>query len=178
MRGPIFLTGFMATGKTKIGRLLAGLLGWSFMDTDIMVIERAGKSIPEIFAADGEAAFRSLEHACVLDASKVSESVVALGGGAIIEDGNRQAIASSGGTLVCLQADVDTIVERVSRKDNRPLLAGLNPQQRRVKIERLLAERAPHYAKADVTFESSDVHDASVAARRLLTQLEERSCSA
>ena len=178
MRGPIFLSGFMATGKTNIGRLLAGLLGWSFMDTDVMVIERAGKSIPEIFATDGEAAFRAFEHTCVLDASKISDSVVALGGGAIMEDGNRRAIASSGGTLVCLEADIDTIVERVSRKDNRPLLAGLNPQQRRAKIERLLAERAPHYAKADVTFQSSDGHDAIVAARRLLTQLEKRSCTA
>ena len=94
MRGPIFLTGFMATGKTNIGRLLAGLLGWSFMDTDVMVIERAGKSIPEIFATDGEAAFRAFEHTCVLDASKISDSVVALGGGAIMEDGNRRAILS------------------------------------------------------------------------------------
>lgn len=172
MKGPIFLTGFMATGKTKIGRLLSRLLGWAFMDTDAMVVERAGKSISEVFSADGEAAFRELEHACVLEACGVSDSVVALGGGAILEESNRMAIGASGGILVCLQADVDTIVERVSRKDNRPLLAGLSREQKRAKIEFMLAERAPHYATADVTFQSSENRDASLAARRLLAQLE------
>ncbi len=178
MKGPIFLTGFMATGKTKIGRLLAGLLGWSFMDTDAMVVERAGKSISEIFSADGEAAFRALEHASLLEACGVPHSVVALGGGAIMEEGNRKAIGASGGTLVCLQADVDTIVERVSRKDNRPLLAGLSRAQKRAKIELMLAERAPHYAAADVTFRSWENRDAIVAARRLLAQLESHECTA
>jgi len=178
MKGPILLTGFMATGKTKIGRLLSGLLGWSFMDTDAMVVERAGKSICEVFSADGEAAFRGLEHACVLEACGVADSVVALGGGAILEEGNRKAIGASGGILVCLQADVDTIVERVSRKDNRPLLAGLRREQKRAKIELMLAERAPYYDAADVTFRSSENRDASVAARRLLTQLESHECTA
>ncbi len=172
MKGPIFLTGFMATGKSKIGRLLAGLLDWSFMDTDTMVIEQAGKSISEIFSSDGEAAFRAFEHASVLEACSVSCSVVALGGGAILEEGNRKVIADSGGILVCLQADVDTIVERVSRKDNRPLLAGLSHEKKRAKIELMLAERAPHYATAAVTFRSSENRDATSAARRLLVQLE------
>ena len=77
-----------------------------------------------------------------------------------------------------MQADVDTIVERVSRKDNRPLLAGLSREQKRAKIELMLAERAPYYDAADVTFRSSESRDASVAARRLLTQLESHECTA
>ena len=175
--GPIFLTGFMATGKSRIGRLLAELLDWPFMDTDEMIVASAKKNIPEIFSTEGEAAFREREHACVVAACGRTRAVVALGGGAITHEANREAIRAGGGTLVCLQADVETILERVSRKDNRPLLAGLDRQQKREKIERMLADRAPHYAAADVTFHSSDHRDAREAAARLLAQLEKRPCT-
>jgi len=179
MKSPIFLTGFMATGKTKIGRLLAGLLGWTFVDTDAMIVDRAGKSVSEIFSADGETAFRELEHTVVLETCAAPRTVVSLGGGAILQDGNRQAISDSEGLLVCLQADLETILERVSRKDNRPLLAGLSDDQKREKIERMLAERAPHYACADMTFATSNHLDAKTAAQRLLAQLESHStCTA
>jgi shikimate kinase/3-dehydroquinate synthase len=178
LKGPIFLTGFMATGKTKIGRLLAGLLDWTFIDTDASIVERANKSISDIFSTDGESTFRALEHAALLEACSDSRTVVALGGGAILEEGNRQAIKTCAGTLVCLEADVDTILERVSRKDNRPLLAGLSDEQKRQKIENMLADRAPYYATAHITFRSDDNDDAKKAAHRLLVQLENHACTA
>ena len=177
MTGPIFLTGFMATGKSKLGRLLGELLDWPFVDTDEMIVARARKSISEIFATEGEAAFRELEHTCVVDAGRRRHAVVALGGGAVTQERNREAIRDAGGTLVCLQADVETILERVSRRDNRPLLAGLDRQQKREKIEQMLAERAPYYAAADVRFESTDSRDPRSAAAGLLRQLEQRSCN-
>ena len=154
VNGPVFLTGFMATGKTKVGRLLARRMGGRFIDTDDMVEERAGMTIAGIFSEKGEAWFRDLEHACVVEVASRGDVVVALGGGAITEERNRDAIRESPGLLVCLQADLDTILERVSRKETRPLLAGLNTEQKREKIERMLKERTPFYASADMTVKS------------------------
>lgn len=152
---PVFLTGFMATGKSRIGRLLAARLSRRFFDTDEMIEARAGKAVPAIFEEDGEEAFRRLESECVA-AAAATDAVVALGGGAITRSANREAIRAAGGVLICLQADVETILQRVSRKEDRPLLAGLTPAQQRAKIEAMLAERAPYYAQADVTVSSCE----------------------
>lgn len=151
---PVFLTGFMATGKTKVGRLLARRMGRRFIDTDDMVEERAGMTIAGIFSEKGEAWFRDLEHACVVEVASRGDVVVALGGGAITQERNRDAIRESPGLLVCLQADLDTILERVNRKETRPLLAGLNREQKREKIERMLEERTPFYASANLAVKS------------------------
>ena len=155
MNGPVFLTGFMATGKTKVGRLLARRMGRWFIDTDDMVEERAGMTVAGIFSQKGESWFRDLEHACLVEVASRDDVVVALGGGAITQERNRDAIRESPGLLVCLEADLDTILERVSRKETRPLLAGLNTEQKRKKIERMLTERAPFYASANMTVQSS-----------------------
>ncbi|MDA0708826.1 MAG: hypothetical protein O3B73_01290, partial [bacterium] len=80
---PIFLTGFMATGKSKVGLILAGQMGRMFVDTDEMVVVSAGKSIPSIFEEDGEGAFRQWEHEAILGASRMENVMVSLGGGAI-----------------------------------------------------------------------------------------------
>ena len=121
VNGPVFLTGFMATGKTKVGRLLARRMGRRFIDTDDMVEERAGMTIAEdLLRKKGRAWFRDLEHACVVEVASRGDVVVALGGGAITQDRNRDAIRESPGLLVCLQADLETILERVSRKETRP----------------------------------------------------------
>lgn len=152
---PIYLTGFMATGKTHVGRLLARHLQRDFIDTDDMISERAGKPIPEIFSEDGEEAFRQWERDCVEDAAYRGHVVVALGGGAITQPENLETIRRAGALLVCLSADVETILERVCRRDDRPILAGLSREEKREKIEAILTERAPFYAHADVTLAST-----------------------
>lgn len=171
--GPIFLTGFMATGKSRVGKAVAGRLRRRFVDTDSLIEERAGKPIAQIFADEGEAAFRDLEHECVRQAAGQAPSVVALGGGAIAHERNCAAIREAGGVLVCLEADVDTILERVCRRETRPLLAGLSRAEKRQEIGRLLAERAPHYAKADFAVSSSEEATVQQTAARLIDALEE-----
>ena len=97
MKGPVFLTGFMGTGKTKIGRLLAQLLGRVFVDTDHLIEERAGQSIPQLFATHGEAQFRQLEHQCLAEAAARPGAVIALGGGAIAQERNWELLGRAGG---------------------------------------------------------------------------------
>ena len=173
MKGPVFLTGFMGTGKTKIGRLLAQRLGRVFVDTDHLIEERAGQSIPQIFATQGEAQFRQLEYQCLAEAATRPEAVIALGGGAIAQERNWELLGRAQGVVVCLQASVDTILERVGRKEDRPLLAGLSAQEKRAKIEQLLAERAPFYNRADIQFHTSDEVDPETTAGRLAQTLEQ-----
>ena len=174
VNGPVFLTGFMATGKTKVGRLLARRMGRRFIDTDDMVEERAGMTVAGIFSQKGESWFRDLEHACLVEVASRDDVVVALGGGAITQERNRDAIRESPGVLICLQADLDTILERVSRKETRPLLAGLNTEQKRKKIEDMLAERAPFYASANRTVRSSGERTPEETAEEIHRSLERR----
>ncbi|MEC8993893.1 MAG: shikimate kinase [Candidatus Latescibacterota bacterium] len=171
---PIFLTGFMATGKTHVGRLLARHLQRDFVDTDDMISERAGKAIPEIFSQDGEYAFRQWERDCVEDAAYRGHVVVALGGGAIAQPENLKTIRQAGALLVCLSADVETILERVTRRNDRPLLAGLSREEKRAKIESILEERAPFYAQADVTLASTSDSRPETMVQELLELMAER----
>lgn len=151
----MFLTGFMATGKSQVGRLLADRMGCTFVDTDAMIEKRVGSAISDIFATRGEDVFRDLEHECVSEVARRCDVVVALGGGALMEERNRDAICSGGGTLVCLDADPDTILKRVGRNQTRPLLAGLSPDEMRDKVMRMLRERAPFYEAADLMVKST-----------------------
>jgi shikimate kinase len=168
---PVFLTGFMGVGKSKIGMILARRIGRFFFDTDQMVELRAGKSISAIFADEGEQYFRDLEHECVLQTSGRSDVIVALGGGAITWERNVEAIRQSG-VLVCLQADVDTIFARVNRRDDRPLLSGLGPEEKRAKIERMLRERAPYYDQAHIKLTTSEEQVPEETALYLIELLE------
>lgn len=146
---PIFLTGFMATGKSKVGPILADGLGRVFVDTDEMIVETAGKSIPEIFEQDGEPVFRQLEHEAVKRASEMKNVIISLGGGAITQARNWDVIRQTG-VCLCFLASLETIFERVSRKRHeRPLLAGLDDDGLRDKITTMLKERDPFYKKAD-----------------------------
>ena len=169
--GPIFLTGFMGVGKTRVGRILAQQLGRCFLDTDRMIEQRAGKTIAEIFADEGEAYFRQLERDCVLETCQRSDAIVALGGGAITRADNVAAVRCAG-ILVCLKADVDTIFARVRRRSNRPLLAGLDPQAQRAKIESLLRERAPYYDQAHIELYTTQAQTPEDTAGQLLALLE------
>ena len=140
----IILTGFMGTGKTAVGREVAARLGRPFVDLDDLIVQRAGKSIPEIFAQDGEPAFRALEAAICGEMAAPAGLVIATGGGAVVNPANREALAA-GGTVICLEADLDTILQRVGRGDDRPMLAG---PDRVARIRELLAARARGLCRA------------------------------
>ena len=169
--GPIFLAGFMGVGKTRVGRILARELGRCFLDTDRIIEQRAGKTIAEIFADEGEAHFRQLERDCVLETCQRPDAVVALGGGAVTRADNVEAVRRAG-VLVCLKADVDTIFARVRHRSNRPLLAGLDPQAQRAKIESLLRERTPYYDQAHVELYTTQTQTPEDTAGQLLDLLE------
>jgi shikimate kinase len=168
---PIFMTGFMGVGKTKIGQRLAHNLERRFLDTDEMIEARAGKPISAIFADEGEDHFRQLEHECVAEAASMENAVISLGGGAIAQQRNLDLVHRSG-VLVCIEADVETILHRVSRRDDRPLLSGLNRDEKREKIETMLAQRAQFYDQADVKVQSTDERSPEATALILLESLE------
>jgi len=170
---PIFLTGFMATGKTKVGHILAGWLQRDFVDTDELLIEAVGKTIPEIFEQDGEPAFRQFEHEAVIKASQMGPVIVSLGGGAITYERNWEVIRKNS-VCLCFRASVDTIFERVSlKRDERPLLAGLDDGALRDKIEGMLAEREPFYARADAFATSSEDRTPEDTAKMALMALQD-----
>ena len=139
----IVLTGFMGTGKTAVGRRLAKILHREFVDMDDLIEEHAGISIVEIFARQGEAAFRQLEHEVCLDVARRTGLVVATGGGTVVNQVSRQALQESG-FLICLTAAPEEILNRIGADSNRPMLA-TDTGTRQERIKMLLEERARHY---------------------------------
>jgi shikimate kinase/3-dehydroquinate synthase len=139
----LILTGFMGTGKTTVGREVARRLGRPFVDMDGEIVAHAGKSIPRIFAEEGEAAFRQMEAALCEELSKRQGLVIATGGGALIDPTNRERMTESG-TVVCLTCDAEQILQRVNQTGNpdRPLLKVADP---RAEIEHLLRVRRTAY---------------------------------
>ena len=166
---PITLVGLMGVGKTTIGRRLAARLGRTFVDADAEVEAAAGRTVAEIFADFGEAAFRDGERKVIGRLlAEPRPIVLALGGGAFMHADTR-AIIKARAVSVWLRADVETLFERVMRKPGqRPLLETDDP---RAVLERLHAERAPVYALADITVDSDAAsHDTTV--QRLVEALE------
>ena len=162
--GPnIILTGFMGTGKTAVGREVAARLGRPFVDLDDLIVARAGKPIPRIFAEDGEPVFRSLEAEICRQMATPAGLVIATGGGAVLNPANRTALAA-GGTLICLEADVATILARLAGTDNRPLLT---TPDRQARIVELLAQRAAAYASVPHHLDTSRLSIAAAAERVL-----------
>ncbi len=140
------LIGFMGTGKSCTGRMVAHLLHFDFLDTDQLIESRAGKTIGEIFRDQGEPAFRALERQVVGEVATVNKTVIATGGGLPLNPDNLASLKQHA-LVVCLWASPETIYERVRAHFHRPLLNEADPQ---AKIRRLLAEREPHYREADV----------------------------
>ncbi len=153
--GTIYFTGFMASGKSRVGEALARSLGWQFVDTDHYIEEKSGKGIPQIFAEEGEPAFRQMEIAAVEELSARQFHVISLGGGSLTQARIAQVVRETG-ILIRLNASVEVLSERISRKSNRPLMAGLDEEGRKAKIRSLLAEREKFYALADFAVESSE----------------------
>jgi shikimate kinase len=142
---PVFLIGYRGTGKSTVARHLADRLGYDAVDADEEIERRAGKSIAAIFAEDGEAAFRDLESQLVDELARRRRTVIALGGGAVLRDTNRNAIRGAG-PVIWLTAPVDAIVERLAAD---PATAGRRPNLTktggRQEVEAVLAERTPIY---------------------------------
>ena len=140
----LYLVGFMGTGKSAVGRSVAQRLGYEFIDSDHEIERIEGRSIPEIFENDGEAAFRKMERTFVESGHAASRKVVSCGGGLVVQPGMLELVKSKG-PVVCLLASPETIFERTSKSGNRPLLKSGDPLTR---IRELLAEREPMYRKA------------------------------
>jgi shikimate kinase len=140
------LIGFMGTGKSSVGRLVADLLRFTFLDTDDVISARAGKSISEIFQQQGEAAFRDWERKIVEELTRRSKTVIATGGGLPASEINLASLKTHS-VVVCLWASPDKIWERVRGQSHRPMLNEADPPAR---IRQLLAEREPFYRRADV----------------------------
>ena len=156
---PIVLTGMMGAGKTVTGRRLAAHLGLAFVDSDHEIESAAGMTIADIFARHGEPFFRDRENRVVERLIGGGPRVVATGGGAFIHPATRAAI-KAGSLSVWIRADFDVLMRRVRRRANRPLLRTPDPEGT---LKRLMAERYPVYAEADLTVESRDgSHDAMV----------------
>lgn len=147
----VVLTGFMGTGKTSTGKLLAYRLGKSFVDIDKQIEKKMGMSIPDIFSQHGEAYFRAAEHEVVAKVAGYKNAVIATGGGVVLNARNMECLRQKG-IVICLTATPDVILERTGRRPTRPLLQCANPRQI---IVDLLAKRKPLYDQADFQIDSS-----------------------
>ena len=148
----LYLIGFMAVGKSHLGRLVADSLGFKFFDTDQIIEEQSGRTILEIFESEGESEFRSMEKALITSGLPDTASVISCGGGLPIPEGMMDLLKSKG-VVLALFASVDSILERTARNSNRPLLQVCNPED---KIRNLLDERTPVYLDADVSISTDE----------------------
>ena len=148
---PIVLVGLMGAGKSTIGRRLATALGLNFIDSDNEIVEAAGCSIADIFESYGEAIFRDLEQRVLLRLLGSEPCVIATGGGAFIQPAIRTAIKEKS-ISIWLKADLEVLLDRVSRRDTRPLL---KTGDKSVILSKLMEERYPIYAEADITIDSN-----------------------
>lgn len=145
----IILTGYMGCGKSTVGRRLSYAQRRPFLDTDKLIERRTGMTISQLFETKGEEYFREMETDCIKGLlEERGEYIIAVGGGLPLREENRRLLKKLG-IVIYLQADWETIFERVKRDTSRPLLAGPDPQG---KIKRMMAERAPLYEQAaDIT---------------------------
>lgn len=147
----VFLTGFMGTGKSSVGKILAERLGCQFIDLDALIVAEAGISIKEIFAAQGESYFRALEADMVRRLVSEKGAVISTGGGVVIDPENRRWMREHG-VVVNLTATAHAIRERLAADNERPLLQNDNSLE---KIVSMLAEREPFYRDADIRIDTT-----------------------
>lgn len=157
----IYLVGPMGSGKSAVGRRLATLLDLKFVDSDAEIERRTGVDIRYIFEKEGEARFREREREVIAELTALEDVVLATGGGAVLDPRNRERLKSTG-TVVYLQASVDTQLDRTRRGRNRPLLLAGEPRET---LERLIAIRRPLYEEiADITIDTTGRQVRAVAA--------------
>jgi shikimate kinase len=158
----------MATGKTSVGKRLAAMMHYRFLDLDAVIEEEAGTSIPQIFSSQGEPAFRTLESRMVERVAEKTGYVIATGGGTIVNPLNLEKLKRSG-VIITLTADIPTILLRAGAGDDRPMLQGGDRVKR---IQTLMGLRAPAYAQADMIVDTSALSVEEVA-RLILHRLQE-----
>jgi len=154
VRRLIYLTGFMGSGKSTIGPILANTLGYHFVDIDRQIETEKGKSVTSIFKEDGEEAFRAVERTVLLRISETDRIVVSLGGGTVALEENFRLVRSSG-VIVYLQLSVEEAVRRMKHKTDRPMLRDgegntLPEKVLEQRIRELLAAREGYYKRADI----------------------------
>jgi shikimate kinase len=155
----ITLVGFMGTGKTTVGRILAERLGYTFLDVDHEVEMEQGVTIAHIFSELGEAYFRMLERDKIKELCRKERLVISAGGGAVLDTRNVDDLRLSG-PVVCLTAKPEEILKRVGGTDTRPLLQVPDPM---AKVVEMLEAREPFYARADCTIDTSGLSPQDVA---------------
>jgi shikimate kinase len=168
----VFLIGFMAAGKTTVGRLLADRLGWRFVDVDEEIVRRSGETVPEIFRLHGEAVFRALEARLTAELRSLDRAVIAPGGGWVTTPSALDDLPD-GTVVVWLRVSAEEAIRRVGPAADRPLLAGADPLAR---ARSLIAERESLYRRADLTIDVDGRSPAAIAAEiaaRLATRTNE-----
>jgi len=159
------LIGFMGTGKTSVGKIVADQLHFEFLDTDELIHQRTGRTIADIFARDGEPAFRQMERQVVEELSTRKRTVISTGGGLPTNPENL-ALLKRHALVICLWSSPEKIWERVGHQSHRPLLHDPNPQQ---KIKDLLTLREPFYKQADVLV-NTDIRSLREVATQVVLQ--------
>ncbi|MDD2337159.1 MAG: shikimate kinase [Geobacteraceae bacterium] len=167
MRQNVILTGFMGTGKSTVGRLLATRLKFAFRDLDSLIIDKEGQSITSIFASKGEGYFREVESSMLRSVLQETSQVVSTGGGAVILLGNRDLMKKSG-VVINLVAAPETILQRLQVDEERPLLRDSKSLEQ---IQKLLMERELFYSEADIRIDT-DGKNVEDVARDILNFLE------
>jgi shikimate kinase len=160
---PLILTGFMGSGKSSVGRVLAERLACRFVDLDAEIVADAGRSINDIFTQDGEQAFRSLESVCLQRVLGGGRSVIATGGGVVISDENRCNMRSRG-VIVNLAVSLHQVLERLQGACDRPLFAGSNAPN---SVKLLMDGREQFYADANIRIDTDGKSVEDVAAEIL-----------
>ena len=160
MADNVVLVGFMGAGKSSVGRLLAHRLGRCFVETDDMITAREGRSIPEIFAAEGEAYFRAAEEEALRLLALKRGDVIATGGGLPCRPGRPEALRQLG-TVVWLSGDFEALLARARRGGDRPMLAGRS----RGDLLALFRSREPFYAQSDFAVDTTALAPAQIAGR-------------
>ena len=156
----LWLLGLSGSGKSTVGPRLAQALGLPWVDTDEEIARNSGKSIPEIFAQEGEESFREKESAILAKAAAGPASVISCGGGIVLREANRQAMASTG-LRIYLQADPSTLARRIRSSQNRPLLSGKSPEET---LAAQLTQRAPGYEESEIRIEVARLKPGEVVA--------------
>ncbi len=170
MKTNIALIGFMGTGKTAVGKVLAEKLGRSFVELDLLIEQKVGKSIPDIFQQDGEAAFRELEIEVTNDVSKDKNLVIACGGGIVLNKINIERLRK-GARMVYLTASPGVILKRVANEEGqRPLLEVDNPT---LTIREMLRFRKPFYeGAADIKIDTAEL-DINAVSEQIISKLKD-----
>ncbi|MFE3836986.1 shikimate kinase [Pseudogemmobacter sonorensis] len=170
LKKTVVMVGMMGAGKTAVGTALARLLGVAFLDSDEEITRAARRSIPEIFARDGEAFFRDREHEVIGRLLRADPCVLSTGGGAFLSPRNRALIAGAG-VSVWLRADLALLWQRVRHKNTRPLLRTENPRET---LRALYEARLPAYREADLAVDSAPEITVEQMAARVVEALRAR----